>query len=341
MLIWIRRKNAVVETASLGGDVIELPFCLFCGGRGSAMLGCKVCKGEGIDVELASVKRALAAAAAEKAANAAKAAAATAAATSTASTGSTPASAGGGAAPTPANPPQTTKPSPSAASNAAPSASGGQIVATNLQGEAKLGDRNSAGTGPINWLGYEPGFLPEPTARLSADDFRRLLGDLAGSSPQIKAAAQQLYKTAPDPDFQAEIVRRLAEGLKHRDWTVRVECVRTLQTWHAPGLASALALAARDESWVVREFACYSILQIGDVKNLGPLLEKIGYGPDAPRENPTFKQFVPQRERALAVRCLIAFGPAAREEVDMVRQTGNYHAQCAAEEILRAYGDAK
>jgi S1-C subfamily serine protease len=58
MLIWIRKKNARVETASVGGDVIELPFCLFCGGKGS----CTVCQGAGIDLELASVKRALAAA---------------------------------------------------------------------------------------------------------------------------------------------------------------------------------------------------------------------------------------------------------------------------------------
>jgi len=62
MVIWVRKKNAVAETATVGGDVLELPYCLFCGGRGSAVLSCKVCKGAGIDVRLASVKRALAAA---------------------------------------------------------------------------------------------------------------------------------------------------------------------------------------------------------------------------------------------------------------------------------------
>jgi hypothetical protein len=94
MLIWIRQKDAKPETASVGGDVIELSYCLFCGGRGS---GCRVCKGAGIDVELASVQRALAAA------NAAKAAA-----NSPASSTPMP----GGTSPRPPNPPSTSTATP-------------------------------------------------------------------------------------------------------------------------------------------------------------------------------------------------------------------------------------
>jgi hypothetical protein len=87
MLIWIRRKNVKAESASVGGDVIELPFCLFCGGlgklkcgypgcvngqvtlrtgrrdcpkcNGAGALGCDVCDGVGLDVRLASVQRAI------------------------------------------------------------------------------------------------------------------------------------------------------------------------------------------------------------------------------------------------------------------------------------------
>ena len=94
MLIWIRQKDAKPETASVGGDVIELSYCLFCGGRGS---GCRICKGSGIDVELASVQRALAAA------NAAKAAA-------NSPAPSTPMP--GGTSPRPPNPPSTSTATP-------------------------------------------------------------------------------------------------------------------------------------------------------------------------------------------------------------------------------------
>jgi S1-C subfamily serine protease len=66
MLIWIRKKDAEPEAAS-AGDVIELPYCLLCQGRDGAKVGCRFCKGAGVDPELASVKRALAKAAAGKA----------------------------------------------------------------------------------------------------------------------------------------------------------------------------------------------------------------------------------------------------------------------------------
>jgi len=96
MLVWIRRKNAAAETASVVGDVVELPFCLFCGGLGKmkcdnpvcregsvttkkgeiqcrtceglVVFTCQVCDGIGIDARLASVQRAAAAIVAAKAA---------------------------------------------------------------------------------------------------------------------------------------------------------------------------------------------------------------------------------------------------------------------------------
>jgi S1-C subfamily serine protease len=95
VLIWVRRKTARPSGSSLGTDLIELPFCLFCGGtgklacnvtgcrngnitRGGILAGCpscengiarcRVCSGAGVDLELASVQRALRELAAKKAA---------------------------------------------------------------------------------------------------------------------------------------------------------------------------------------------------------------------------------------------------------------------------------
>jgi S1-C subfamily serine protease len=96
MLIWVRKKNAAVSKVAAGGDVIELPFCLFCGGvgkvkcdrvgctagylitrqgkltcpacDGTPIYDCTVCAGIGIDARLASVQRAAAAIAVAKAA---------------------------------------------------------------------------------------------------------------------------------------------------------------------------------------------------------------------------------------------------------------------------------
>jgi S1-C subfamily serine protease len=60
MLIWIRKKNVESETRSVGGDVIELPYCLVCNGRDGAKVRCRGCNGAGVDPKLASVKRATA-----------------------------------------------------------------------------------------------------------------------------------------------------------------------------------------------------------------------------------------------------------------------------------------
>jgi S1-C subfamily serine protease len=326
MLIWIRKKNAKVETASLGGDVVELPFCLFCGGtgktkcnyggcrngrvgnapcptcEGKAFVDCAVCGGVGIDVELASVQRALARAALAKAADA--------------------------GSPNPAS--GTPNPSTGTSNSAPPQ----EIVATNLRGEARVGDRNSAGTGKVNYLDSDPGVRVAPTQVLNPLQVPQIRANLRGSPDQIKTAAKYLYTAIPDPSVQASIAQLLVEDLKHGDWSVRREVVRALETWNLGGRPTYLEAATDDESWLIRELACYALLHIGDVQSIGPFLRRLSLDP-----NSKSSKYDARRERALAVRCLVALGPAAKREVERFRNdpATNYHGKCAAEEVLQAY----
>gem|GEM_PF-2467446 len=44
LLIWVRKRGAKAETASVGADTIEIPFCIFCGGWGGMRCGALGCK---------------------------------------------------------------------------------------------------------------------------------------------------------------------------------------------------------------------------------------------------------------------------------------------------------
>ena len=327
MLIWIRKKNARAETASLGGDVIELPFCLFCGGLGKLKCGqtgcvggfvtnrqgrvacptcegkgiydCEVCGGVGIDIALRSVQRVLAAAA------------------KTAGGGST--------TPTPST--GTPKPSPADPSR--------PVVATSLRGSAKVGDRNSAGNGRVNYLDTDPGVRVAPNQALDPAQVPQLQANLRGSSDQIKTAAKYLYTVIPDPAVQPTIARLLVNALKHPDWSVRREVVRALETWNLGGRPTHLESAAdEDTSWIVRELICYALVHVGDVQSISPFLNRLNHD-----LNSKPAEYDPRREQALAVRCLIALGKGAKKEVERFRNdpATSYEGKCAAEEVLQAY----
>gem|GEM_PF-1543413 len=333
MLIWIRKKNAKAETASVGGDVVELPFCLFCAGQGKtkcdhggcvggfigtrqgkipcpkcAGLGgtiCRACDGVGIETELASVQRAIARAAAAKA------------------------GAGGTTSPKPAG----STPTPSTSDPSRP------VVATNLRGNAQVGDRNSAGNGKVNYLDSDPGVRIAPNLAVDPVQVPQLRANLRGSSHQIKLAAKYLYTAIPDPGVQVSIAQLLVEDLKHPDWSVRREVVRALETWNFGGRPTHLESAAdEDTSWIVRELICYALVHVGDVQSVAPFLRRLNAD-----LNSKSNEWDPRREQAQAVRCLIALGKGAKREVERFRNdpATSYEGKCAAEEILQAYAEAK
>jgi hypothetical protein len=175
---------------------------------------------------------------------------------------------------------------------------------------------------------------------LDDDKKDEILAGLAGTAEQIKRTAKLLYKTVPVPLLRGEVERLLAKGLKHSDWEVRLECVRAMETWYSGEYLPVLWEKVRDDELLVREAACYALVHIGEPRYVQPIVNMLNYGPQTRGQNPSLKDFDPDRERALAVRCLIALGPALESTVRSVRGMGTPQAKSAAEEILQAYATA-
>jgi len=210
MLIWIRKKNAEPETAAVAGDVIELPFCLFCGGVGKVkcdrvgcvggnivtrlgkvecpscggkyVYDCGVCDGIGIDARLASVQRAVAKLDAAKAA-----ATATSTSTSTAAT-----------SPGPNPPPSTGSPRPTTRSSTA----GGAIVGPNLPAGHPM---PAAATGP----GIDLLAKVNPDQRYSPGNWRREGKAIVGG---ISHWSRLAIPFIPPPEYDVLVEFRYLRG---------------------------------------------------------------------------------------------------------------------------------
>jgi hypothetical protein len=210
MLIWIRQKNAKPETAAVAGDVIELPFCLFCGGLGKVRCGrvgcvegnivtrqgkvecpscggkyiddCDVCDGVGIDARLASVQRAVAKL------NAAKAAAATTTSTSTSTAGTSPRP----------NPP----PSAGSPRRTSSSTSGGTIVGPNLPPGHPM---PAEATGP----GIDLLAKVNPEQRYSPGNWRREGKSIVGG---ISHWSRLAIPFTPPPEYDVVVEFRYLRG---------------------------------------------------------------------------------------------------------------------------------
>ena len=213
MLIWIRQKNAKAETAAVAGDVIELPFCLFCGGIGKVkcdrvgcvggylitrqgklecpsceghfVYDCGVCDGVGIDARLSSVQRAVA-----------KLDAAKAAATATSATPSTTTTTGTSPGPNP--PPSTGSPRPTTRSSTA----GGAIVGPNLPAGHPM---PAAATGP----GIDLLAKVNPDQRYSPGNWRREGKAIVGG---ISHWSRLAIPFIPPPEYDVVVEFRYLRG---------------------------------------------------------------------------------------------------------------------------------
>lgn len=350
VLIWVRKKdgNSSGPRSSVGTDLIELPLCLFCGGggklkcvfpgcakgivtrngnraacpscEGGGGIDCKVCSGVGIDVQLASVRRAI------ERAQAAKLAAS--GGTSPSNTVTPPPT-----GPTPSTSPGTKPTSPTAGSGpktparVVRAATNGKPINTRLS-------ELSQGVGSV--LGYDPGLPPQQTMKFGDAQYPQIMATLRGGSQNaLRDLAMQLFTAVPDPRYQAEVAMHLERWADYQpNWVLRTNCVRALAVWNRPQSTVVLQKALKDRTWPVRRQAGIAIAQAHDMNGIPALVDSLLHaGKISGADQPTNASI----ERAHWKKCLIVFGPDARAEVEKLKDHSDPAVSGAVSEILADY----
>jgi len=327
VLVWVRQKNAVAKKSSVGGDVLELPICLFCGGKkglrcvapgcakmraasgrsncrncnGSGLVKCQVCDGLGVDIQLASVQDAV------KAAIAAK----------------------GGSASSSTSSPATTTGSNSSASGSSIDAAISPGFLQELRKNAKPGVPDSLSLGELEaWLGHDAGLLEKPTQDLTDGDANLIATGLRGNAEQAAESAKRLSSFRPNPGYRAQFAPMLESWIvnKPKQWKVKTFACRALTNWGRPESRPLIHELLRDEAWMVRRQAANTIAHTNDASGAGPLVECLLRPGDFPGDHDP-KQFNAHTDRGRYMRSLIVLGEAATSDLKRVRPQQNAKVQ--------------